>query len=49
MEGYDLVDVGRKEKFCINFKDSEEVVKKEMRVVERITERIWMGINKGRK
>ena len=33
---------------CIDFEDSVDLVKNDMRVLESITEIIWMGINKGR-
>ena len=49
LESYDLVDVGYREKFCINFEIAEEVVKNEVSILESTTERIWLGIKKGRK
>lgn len=48
LESYYLADVECKEKVCINFEDSEELVKNLMRIPESVTETIWMEINKGR-
>lgn len=48
MENYDLVDVDCREKVYKNFEDLEELVKNKMGVPKSITERIHIGINKGR-
>lgn len=48
MENYDLVDVDCREKVYKNFEDLEELVKNKMGVPKSITERIRIGINKGR-
>lgn len=48
MENYDLVDVDCREKVYKNFEDLEELVKNKMGVPKSITERVRIGINKGR-